>query len=140
MPVKLEDKAYWATRFLNLDAKVAGEKRLLQLNEIEEFRLNAFENAKSYKEKAKRWHDKKLSSRVFESGQKVLLFNSRLRLFPGKLKSQWRGPYVITSVSPYGYVELQDIDSNKKFIVNGQRVKHYLESNVEQECSKLRLD
>ena len=47
---------------------------------------------------------------------------------------------MITSVSPYGYVELQDIDSDKKFIVNGQRVKHYLEGNFEQECSKLRLD
>ena len=140
LPVELEHKAYWATRFLNLDAKLAGEKRLLQLNELEEFRLNAFENAKIYKEKAKRWHDKKLSSRVFEPGQKVLLFNSRLKLFPGKLKSRWRGPYIITSVSPYGYVELQDNDSNKKFIVNGQRFKHYLESNFEQECSKLRLD
>ncbi|KAL1317780.1 hypothetical protein AAHE18_15G158600 [Arachis hypogaea] len=65
---------------------------------------------------------------------------SRLRLFPGKLKSRWRGPYVITSVSPYGYVELQDIDSEKKFIVNGQRIKHYLEGNIEQECSRLKLD
>ena len=68
------------------------------------------------------------------------MFNSRLRLFPGKLKSRWRGPYVITSVSLYGYVELQDIDSDKKFIVNGQRIKHYLEDNVEQECSRLKLD
>ncbi|KAL1321368.1 hypothetical protein AAHE18_14G122400 [Arachis hypogaea] len=106
LPVELEHKAYWATRFLNLDAKVAEEKRILQLNELEEFRLNAFKNAKIYKEKAKRWHDRKLSSRVFEPGQKVLLFNSKLRLFPGKLNSRWKGPYVITSVSPYGYVEL----------------------------------
>ena len=100
--LELEHKAYWATRFLNLDAKLAGEKRLLQLNELEEFRLNAFENAKIYKEKAKRWHDRKLSYRIFEPGQKVLLFNSRLRLFLGKLKSQWKGPYAITSASPYG--------------------------------------
>ena len=92
------------------------------------------------KRNKKKWHDRKLSSRIFEPGQKVLLFNSRLKLFPRKLKSRWRGPYVITSVSPYVYVEFQDNDSNKKFIVNGQRVKHYLESNFEQECSKLRLD
>ena len=58
------------------------------MNEREEFRLNAFENAKIYKEKAKIWHDKRLSSRVFETGQKVLLFNSRLKLFSGKLKSR----------------------------------------------------
>ena len=68
------------------------------------------------------------------------MFNSRLRLFPGKLKSRWRGPYVITSVSPNDYVELQDIDSDKKFIVNGQRIKNYLEGNIEQECSRLKLD
>ncbi|KAL1333926.1 hypothetical protein AAHE18_11G139700 [Arachis hypogaea] len=49
--VELEHKAYWATRFLNFDARLAGEKRLLQLNELEEFRFNAFENAKLYKEK-----------------------------------------------------------------------------------------
>ena len=140
LPVELEHKAYWATRFLNFDAKLAGEKRLLQLNELEEFRFTTFENAKLCKEKSKKWHDRKLSSRIFEPGQKVLLFNSRLRLFPGKLKSRWRGPYVITSVSPYGYVELQDIDSNKKFVVNGQRIKHNLEGNIEQECSRLKLD
>ncbi|XP_057719800.1 uncharacterized protein LOC130934229 [Arachis stenosperma] len=54
LPVKLEHKAYWATRFLNLDAKAAGEKWLLQLNELYEFHLAAFENAKIYKEKEKR--------------------------------------------------------------------------------------
>ena len=95
LPVELEHKAYWAIRYLNLDSEAAEIKRMLQLNELDEFRYSAFENAKIYKEKAKRWHDKKLSSRVFEAGQKVLLFNSRLRLFPGKLKSRWKGPYVI---------------------------------------------
>ncbi|XP_052117830.1 uncharacterized protein LOC127747700 [Arachis duranensis] len=83
--VELEHKAYWATRFLNLDVKVAGEKRLLQLNELDEFRYTTYENVKFYKERAKKRHDRKIGPRVFESGQKVLLFNSRLKLFPRKL-------------------------------------------------------
>ncbi|XP_015955121.1 uncharacterized protein LOC107479505 [Arachis duranensis] len=132
LPVELEHKVYWATRFLNLDAKAAGEKRLLQLNELDEFRLVAFEDTKIYKEKAKRWHDRKISSRVIELGQKVLLFNSRLKLFPRKLKFfRWKGPYVITSVSPYGHIELQGKDPDNRFTVNGQRVKHYLEGDIE---------
>ncbi|XP_057740083.1 uncharacterized protein LOC130957230 [Arachis stenosperma] len=75
-----------------LNSKAAGEKWLLQPNELDKFCLAAFENAKIYKETAKRWHGKKISSRVLEPGQKVLLFNSRLKLFPEKLKSRWKGP------------------------------------------------
>ena len=68
-----------------MDAKKAGEKRLLQLNDLDEFRLRAYDSAKVYKEKTKKWHDKRILKREFHVGDKVLLFNSRLRLFPGKL-------------------------------------------------------
>ncbi|XP_015932425.1 uncharacterized protein LOC107458738 [Arachis duranensis] len=124
LPVKLKHKAYWATRFLNLDAKVVGEKRLLHPNELDEFCLAVFENAKNYKEKAKRCHDRKIASRIFEPGQKILLFNSRLRLFSRKHKSHWKGPYVVTSVSPYGYIEPQGKDPDNRFTVKGHNVKH----------------
>ena len=60
---------------------------MLQLNKLDEFRYSAYENAKLYKERTKIWHDKKIFIRVFQPGQRVLLFNSRLKLFSGKLKS-----------------------------------------------------
>ncbi|XP_015960442.1 uncharacterized protein LOC107484357 [Arachis duranensis] len=99
---KLEHKALWALKTLNFDSIAAGAKRILQLQEMEEFRSQAYENAKIYKEKAKRRHDLHLAPRSFEKGQQVLLYNSKLRLFPGKLKSRWSGPFLVTKVSPYG--------------------------------------
>ncbi|CAL8997671.1 unnamed protein product, partial [Prunus brigantina] len=66
----------------------AGDKRKLQLNELEELRYDAYENAKLYKERTKAYHDKQLVRKEFHVGQKVLIYNSKLRLFPGKLKSR----------------------------------------------------
>ncbi|XP_057719643.1 uncharacterized protein LOC130934070 [Arachis stenosperma] len=126
LPVKLEHKAYWATKLLNLDSQAAGEKRLLQLNELDEFRLEAYENAKIYKEKAKRWHDKRISKKEFKPGLQVLVYNSRLKVFPGKLKSKWTGPYLVTKVLPYGSLELLNEATKDIFTANGHRAKHYL--------------
>lgn len=125
MPVEIEHKAYWATRSLNLDLKAAGLKRLMQLNELDEFRLKAYNNAKLYKEKTKQWHDKYIQKKDFEVGQKVLLFNSRLKLFPGKLKSRWSGPFEIVNVYPHGAVDITR-EGSDVFKVNGQRLKPYL--------------
>jgi len=76
--------------------------------ELEEMRLTTYESSKLYKERVKAYHDTKLLKRDFKPGQHVLLFNSRLKLFPGKLKSKWSEPFIIRKVRPYGAIELYD--------------------------------
>ena len=97
--------------------------------------MQAYENAKLYKEKTKRWHDRKIKERHFEPGQQVLLFNSRLKLFPGKLKSRWSGPFTITQVFPHGAIELMDETLNQPFKVNGGRLKHYFGGGFDRQHS-----
>lgn len=139
LPVELQHKAFWATRNLNFDLKSAGEKRLLQLGELEEIRLQSYENASIYKEKTKLWHDKHIQKKAFEVGQHVLLFNSRLRLFPGKLRSRWSGPFEIVKVYPNGVCEITR-EGSEVFKVNGQRLKPYLlGETVERGMSILHL-
>ncbi|XP_074314160.1 uncharacterized protein LOC141649367 [Silene latifolia] len=88
LPVELEHCAYWAIKYLNFDLKSSQEKRLLDLNLLEEFRLEAYENAKLYKERTKAYHDKKIQRREFKEGETILLFNPRLKHFSGKLRSR----------------------------------------------------
>ena len=124
LPVELEHRSYWATQQLNMDSKMAGEKRILQLSELEEFRNEAYENAKIYKEKTKAWHDKHIIRKEFEPGQWVLLFNSRHLLFPRKLNSRRSGPFTVNKVFPYGGVEIMHSEKGN-FKVNAQRLKPY---------------
>lgn len=95
LPVELEHKSYWALKLLNFDSKDAQKKRTLQLHKLEEMRLNAYHSSRLYEESTKKHHDKKLLHRTFQEGQAVLLFNYRLGLFPGKLKSKWSGPFIV---------------------------------------------
>ncbi|XP_057746935.1 uncharacterized protein LOC130966178 [Arachis stenosperma] len=139
LPMELERRAFWALKLLNFDNNAAEEKRILQLNELEEFRSQAYKNAKIYKEKAKKWHDQRLAPRSFEEGQIVLIYNSKLKLFPGKLRSRWSGPFLITKVSPYGHIEIIEESSQRTFTVNGQRLKHYLGDMKESPKMKYNL-
>ncbi|XP_068340323.1 uncharacterized protein [Pyrus communis] len=111
-----------------MDIDAAGIHRKLQLNELEEIRNEAYDNARIYKEKTKAFHDKMIRGKSFSIGQKVLLFNSRLRLFPGRLRSKWVSPFVITNVFPYGAIQVQSLKTGQEFKVNGHRLKPYYEN------------
>ncbi|GJS13335.1 reverse transcriptase domain-containing protein [Tanacetum coccineum] len=127
---KLDDAvAYWALKHVNFDIKTAGDHRKLQLNELNELRDQAYENSLIYKEKTKKLHDSKIKNRIFNVGDQVLLFNSRLKIFSGKLKTRWSGPFTIAQVFPYGTVELSQPDG-PNFKVNGHRVKHYFGGDI----------
>ncbi|CAN6573204.1 unnamed protein product [Malus baccata var. baccata] len=139
LPVELEHCAHWAVKTFNMDIDAAGIHRKLQLNELEEIRNEAYENALIYKEKAKATHDKMIRGKTFSIGQKVLLFNSRLRLFPGKLRSKWIGPFVVTNVFPHGAVQIQSLKTGHEFKANGHRLKPYYETFEEHAVEDIPL-
>nr|GFB71211.1 reverse transcriptase domain-containing protein [Tanacetum cinerariifolium] len=98
LPIELEHKVYWALKHVNFDPKTTGDHQKLQLNEL---RDQAYEKSLIYKEKTKKLYDSKIKNRIFNVGDRVLLFNSHVKIFSIKLKTRWSGPFTITKVFPY---------------------------------------
>ena len=140
LPVELEHRAYWAIKHCNMKLEEAGEHRKLQIQELEEIRNEAYDNARIYKEKTKTFHDKVIARKEFKLGQKVLLYSSRMRLFPGKLRSKWIGPFIILNVLSHGAVEIQSLETGNIFKVNGHRLKPYYETIPTTNNERIMLD
>nr|GEY71894.1 hypothetical protein [Tanacetum cinerariifolium] len=110
LPIELEHKAYWALKHAYFDLHTVGDHRKVQFNKLNELHDQDYENSLIYKQNTKRLYDSKIKDRVFNVGDRVLLFNFRLKIFSGKLKTHWSGPFTITHVFPYGTVELSQTD------------------------------
>ena len=95
LPVEIEYKAWWAIRNLNMDKNRSSQNRMLEIGDLEELRNDVYFNSKIAKDKQKKWHDQLITQKTFNQGGQVLLYDSKLHQFPGKLKSQWTGPFII---------------------------------------------
>ena len=132
LPIELEFKAHWAIKKWNMDLELAGQKQKMQISKLEEWREKAYHSAKLYKERIKRWHDKRIKKKEFNPGDNVLLFNSMVRLFGhGKLQSKWNRPFKVITTSPHGAI-MQERDEGNIFKVNGQCLKLSYEPNMQE--------
>ncbi|XP_074300951.1 uncharacterized protein LOC141632291 [Silene latifolia] len=140
LPVEVEHKAYWAIKSFNQSVDEAELHRKLQIQEMEELRLDSYDNAAIYKEKARVWHDKMTARRSFKEGDKVLVFQNRFKLFSGKLRSWWFGLYIVKKVHPHGAVDVENPNSGKLIKLNGQRIKVYHEGMQDLEEEEIQLE
>ncbi|GJR07637.1 hypothetical protein Tco_0790289 [Tanacetum coccineum] len=116
-----------------MDLTATAKNCFMELNELIELKDRAYKNTRIYKERTKRWHDSRLrGDKNFKVGDKVLLFNSRFKIHPGKLKSRWYVPNVIKTVYQYGTIKIVD-RNGINFKVNGQRLKKYHDEHTDAE-------
>ncbi|XP_028798644.1 uncharacterized protein LOC114754071 [Neltuma alba] len=129
IPVELEHKTYWAVKVCNMDTKASSLERKLQLQELKEMRLEAYENSRLYKERTKLLHDRGILRKQFKEGDKVLLLIARFKFKSEKFNIRWDGPLTVTKVHKFGMVELIDDAIGKPKKVNEHLLKHYYENS-----------
>ena len=136
LPIELEHKTFWTIKKCNLSLDEADKNRLLELSELEEHRLDSYENTKIYKEKTKIYYNRKIFRKEFKVGDKVLLYNSSLSFMSVKLKSKWIGTFVVSHIFDYGAVEIISEKIGKVLKVNGHKLKIFIEgeSTSSQVC------
>nr|KAJ0188563.1 hypothetical protein LSAT_V11C900456170 [Lactuca sativa] len=117
----------------NMGFHEKGILRKAKFQELKELQNKPFKSSGIYKGKTKAFHDKYLSHKTFEIGQKVLLYESRLKWFSGKLRSRWVGPFIVTNVFDHGVVEIKSKKIGKVFKVNGHRLKVFYEGFQEKD-------
>ncbi|KAJ4715235.1 Pol polyprotein, partial [Melia azedarach] len=110
----------------------------VQKDKMKKFQNEGYKIAKIPKE-TKEWNDRKAFGKHFASGHRVLLFNWRSRLFSGKSKTRWLGPFTVVQVLPYGAVEINH-ETKGTIKVNGQRLKHYIDNEFEQGKTIIKLE
>ena len=110
------------------------------MNELDELCRESYESSQIYKERLKKFHDMTIIRKTFEPHQKVLLYSSRLHIFPSKHRSRWIGAFIVKVVYPYGAVEIENPKIGKTFKVNGQRLKAFLKNFDRQESSEELVD
>ncbi len=130
LPVGLQHKEYWVFKKCNFDSDLFGKDRKLQICELEELRHQAYYNQLLQKIRTKKYHDSKIIQK--DEGEKVLLYDSRFKYFAGKLRTRWKGPFIIAKIHPNGSVDVTNPDSGVTLIVSGQRLKAYYDG-----CEKL---
>nr|XP_009623012.1 uncharacterized protein LOC104114310 [Nicotiana tomentosiformis] len=106
-----------ALKKLNLDWYAAANLRVAHLNELDEFRYHAYASLSLYKENMKYVHEKYIRNKKFKVGDLVLLFYSRLRMFSGKLKSKWSGPFEILGVTHFGVLDLKNNKYSEPMVI-----------------------
>nr|CAN60448.1 hypothetical protein VITISV_022548 [Vitis vinifera] len=123
LPVELEHHAYWAIKKMNFNSNQVGAKKKYDLNELEACQNESYVCLGNAKEKHKFYHDKLILGREFKQSENVLLSNSKLHIFLGKLRLRWNGPYVVKEVFPYGTVTIRNPRIGNEFKVNAKPVE-----------------
>src|SRR4051812_28939733 len=125
LPTDLQQRCYWTCRIMNYDLQEAGEKDLLEFHELDDWRTDAHDKQRFYKERILYWQYIHMTKDIFHEGQRVLFYHTWMVIFPGEIQSEWAGPYTISQVYYHGAVELTD-EYGKRFKVNRRRIRLYI--------------